>query len=92
MTDRGEIAGVENPVKNYAKKQGYLVRKLKWIGRIGAPDDFFSKKGKGVFLIEFKAPGKDLRPTQKREIQRLRDAGVTVHVIDNVAAGHALFT
>ena len=36
-----------------------------------------------MIFIEFKSPGEDLRPNQKSKIKRLRDLGLTVHVIDN---------
>lgn len=62
---------------------GGLVRKLKWIGRRGAPDRFVKLPGKPVMLIELKAPGKVPEPHQEREIKRLRDAGVRVEVIDS---------
>lgn len=86
-----EMSGVEEPVTSYARSKGFLARKCQWIGRRGAPDKLFSKKGRGVFWIEFKRPGKDLEPHQEREIKRMREAGMTVHVIDNAEDGYALF-
>lgn len=77
---------IEAPVEDWAcdkaEQAGWLVRKLKWVGRANACDRFFAKDGR-VVLIEFKSPGKKPNATQKREIQRLRDAGVEVHVVDN---------
>ena len=62
---------------------GGVVRKLKWIGRRGAPDRFVKLPGKAVMLIELKAPGKVPELHQEREIKRLRDVGVHVEVIDS---------
>ncbi|PZR89783.1 MAG: hypothetical protein DI537_20480 [Stutzerimonas stutzeri] len=90
MTVR-EVSGVEKPVIAYAEKQGFLYRKLGWIGRRGAPDRLFSRSDTGPFLVEFKRPGKTPDKLQEREIARLRKAGMTVHVIDNAEAGFALF-
>ncbi len=86
-----ESSGVEEPVIEYAQAQGFIYRKLAWIGRTGAPDRLFSRADRGPFLVEFKRPGKGPDAKQTREIKRLRKAGITVHVIDNVEAGCALF-
>ena len=81
---------LENPIEldvtKHAKATGWLVRKLRWIGRRGAPDRFFAKNGFIVF-IEFKAPGKKPNAQQKREHRRLRLFGVRVWVIDSVEEG-----
>ena len=82
---------IEEPVCAYAKKRGWLLRKASWIGRVGGPDRWFAKPGYGQLWVEFKAPGKAPEGAQAREIRRMREAGVVVHVIDNVAAGKALF-
>lgn len=80
---------IESPIEEWAcekaENTGWLVRKLRWIGRTSACDRFFAKDGR-VVLIEFKRPDKAPTPTQEREIQRLRDAGVEVHVVDNPLA------
>lgn len=77
---------VERTVCNRAEMDGWLVRKLRWIGRRAAPDRLFIKRGRVVF-IEFKSPG--LRPNalQLREIDRLKAAGVEVYVIDSIGEG-----
>lgn len=76
-----------------AQALGWLVRKIKWIGRRGAPDNIFGRAfdepcphcgahGR-VILIEFKREGKEPKGQQAREIERLRAAGFEVYVIDN---------
>lgn len=75
---------IELSVVGLAENAGWYVRKLKWIGRVGAPDRFFAKDGR-VVLIEFKDTGETPRLTQKREHDRLRAAGVEVHSCDSIA-------
>jgi hypothetical protein len=77
---------IEGNVQGIAEAHGWLVRKVKWIGRVGCPDRLYMKGGR-VLFIEFKRPGKDLEPRQVREIKRMRNHGVEVHVIDNIAEG-----
>lgn len=76
----------ESKVESYLRKQvianGGLIRKLEWGARRSAPDRFISLNG--ILLVETKAPGKKLRPDQKREHERLRKAGVRVEVVDTL--------
>lgn len=83
-------ANVEAPVCDFAKKNGWIVRKLAWVGRRGGPDRFFAKDGK-VILVEFKRPGKEPGTLQAREHRRLRASGVDVRVVDSVEDGRAIF-
>jgi len=81
----------EKAVCNYAEEKGYLVRKLKWADRRGAPDRFFAHRlASNPFMIEFKAPGESLRPDQAREIPKLWDVGLTVYIIDSEREGRAV--
>ena len=84
-------ANVEEKACKRAKERGFLFRKLKWIGRRGAPDRLFSRADTGPFLVEFKKPGGTLELHQVREIKRLRDAGFRVEVIDNIPDAYELF-
>lgn len=81
---------LESPIEEWvcdrAEAAGWLVRKVKWIGRRNAPDRFFAKGGR-VVLIEFKRPGGSPRGGQGREIDALTAAGVEVHAVDNPLAG-----
>lgn len=86
MSSGGPEDVIETEVVNAAKRAGWIVRKLKWIGRRAGMDRFFLKGGR-IVLIEFKAPGEDPEPLQRREIKRFRDAGAEVHVIDSVWKG-----
>lgn len=76
-------APIEDWVCDRAEKAGWLVRKLKWVGRRSAMDRFLAKEGR-VVLFEFKRPGKSTGDrTQPAEIARMRAAGVEVHIVDN---------
>lgn len=79
----------ESEIEDYlikrVKELGGEVRKLKWIGRVGAPDRFVGVFGKN-FIIELKATGKKPRAYQWREILFLRDCGMVVWVADSIAA------
>jgi hypothetical protein len=76
-----EIA-VEMPVVRRAEAAGWFVRKVAWMGRIGAPDRVFIKGGRVVW-IEFKAPGKAPRRSQVLEHDRMRAAGAEIHWCDS---------
>lgn len=88
----------EREVETYGTQQfrGKLraeVRKLKWLDRRGAPDRFVASPliPGAVWLIEYKSTEGKLRPEQKREIARLRAAGVTVLVLSSKAdVDHAI--
>lgn len=77
---------VEEKIVEFAEKQGWLVRKMVYAGRRGCPDRWFFRNGK-IVIIEFKKPGKEPDGLQAREIKKLREHGIRVHVIDNIADG-----
>ncbi len=77
-------ATVEDKVVAWAENNGWLVRKMEYIGRRGCPDRFFWKNGHLV-MIEFKRPGKNRAdPQQEREHRRLEAAGWKVYVVNSV--------
>lgn len=69
----------------WAENNGWLVRKIQYIGRRSCPDRLFAGYG-NIFLIEMKKRGKTpsrdgkLSTGQKQEFERFANAGVTVHV------------
>ncbi len=81
---------IEAIVVDHAEKNGWFFRKVGWTGRKGCPDRFFAKDGRVVF-VEFKRKGKEPNGLQIKEIERMRAAGVEVHVIDDIEVGKALF-
>ncbi len=85
-----EIAHVQEPVTEYARSKGWLARRMQFIGRRGCPDTWFFKDGR-VIIVEFKDRGEEPNAQQTRQIKRLRAAGMTVFIVDNVKVGCALF-
>ena len=81
---------VETAVCHYATEQGWLVRKIVYPGRRGAPDRHFYKDGRLV-IMEFKRPsGGVLSGNQKREHERLRLAGFPVHIVRSFEQAKAI--
>ena len=50
----------------------------------GMPDTFWAKGGLSLWL-EYKRPGGKLRPSQQRNIPKMRAAGVLVFIVDSLA-------
>lgn len=75
---------IELPVVARAEAAGYFVRKVAWLGRRAAPDRVFARRDRGTVYIEFKKPGETATLAQSLEHKRMRDAGMEVHVCDNV--------
>lgn len=86
---------VESYLTTRAKALGGDVRKVRWLGRRGAPDRLVLLQGLH-FYVELKRPGEAVTVQQQREHVRLRRAGLAVYVasthkeVDDVFA-HALF-
>lgn len=86
---------IEKRLVKRAREEGHEVRKLKWLGRSGAPDRilmFKLREAKRVgeyshyppaAWVELKAPGKKPEPHQMREHARMRNMGQRVEVIDS---------
>lgn len=85
-----EIRDVQNPVIAYAKANGWFVRRVEWIGRVGAPDAVFAKAGAPTLWIEFKDDDKPTSLMQDREHERMLRAGMLVFVVGNAALGKVL--
>ncbi len=77
----------ESAIESYLVKRvtqtGGEIRKVKWIGRRGAPDRLVLFPCKAVW-VETKAPCEPLKPHQKREHQRLQRVGQDVVKIDSL--------
>ena len=88
---------VEDYLVRRVKELGGECRKVKWIGRRGAPDrlvmlprvkaadakfDHTLIRARTLF-VELKAPGEKAEPHQKREHERMRKMGQRVEVIDS---------
>jgi hypothetical protein len=80
---------IEDYLVKRVKAMGGEVRKIKWIGRRGAPDRLVMLPawalGSGVSAwVELKAPGEKAKPHQAREHERMRAMGQRVEVIDSL--------
>lgn len=78
---------IEQPVCAYARKKGWRAMKFEPDSSRGWPDRIFLGPKNVHFFIEFKAPGKKIRPLQEERIRDLQSLGHRVFVIDNVQAG-----
>ena len=75
-------SSIENYLVERVKALGGEVRKVKWVGRNGAPDRIVLLAGNATW-IELKATGENPKPNQVREHVCLRKAGQRVVVIDS---------
>ena len=78
---------IEKHLVKRVKELGGEVRKVKWIGRNGAPDRLVMLPHSGyrtTIWVELKAPGVSPEPHQLREHERMRDMHQWVVVIDSI--------
>jgi hypothetical protein len=85
-TERDDVqireATVEDYLVNRVKELGGECRKVKWIGRNGAPDRLVMLCGR-MDWVELKRPGEKAKPHQVREHERMRRlGGQKVFVLD----------
>jgi hypothetical protein len=87
---------LERDIEDYLVKRvnalGGEVRKLKWIGRRGAPDRVVMLPGGRLYWVELKRPGQKAEPHQAREHERMLRMGQGVVVIDSFDAIEVLLT
>jgi len=88
------MATPEGIIEDYFVKRvretGGKVRKLKWIGKNGAPDRmvWWPTIGPGlgrVCFVELKAPGKKPTAEQKEEHKKMKDDGLLVFVFNSTS-------
>lgn len=85
--DIKEKRHVEDPVVVYARRKRCIVLKLNVMGQRGWPDRaFFAPNGK-LGLVEFKRPGCEPTPLQKKRHADLKANGFNVEVIDRKEDG-----
>ncbi len=92
---------IEAHLVRRVKDLGGECRKIKWIGRRGAPDrlvmlpecrvpygsgDGWRLARAELIFVELKAPGKKAEPHQLREHKRMQAMGQRVVVIDSIEA------
>lgn len=76
---------IEKDFTARVKAAGGEIRKIRWIGRKGAPDRVLMLNS-NVWWLEFKAPGKRPSAQQASEHRRMRKMGMSVVVIDSLEA------
>jgi len=77
-------AQIEAECVQIAVQAGWMVRKLAYPGRRGAPDRMFVKNGV-VWFVEFKDPRGKLSALQAHELGLFRGEGIAADVISSVA-------
>jgi len=84
---------IEQYLVKRVKELGGEVRKVKWIGRRGAPDrlvmlgcgeKMYANGDRPCTWIELKATGEKAKPHQVREHERMRAMGQRVEVVDSI--------
>lgn len=83
-------AQIERALVRAVKDAGGLVRKVQWIGRVGAPDRLVLLPDGRAVWVELKAPGRKPTVRQAREHSLLKRYGLSVAVVDSMEAVHAL--
>ena len=83
---------IEDHLVRRANEIGGEVRKVKWIGRRGAPDRVVMLPGGRLYWVELKRPDQKAEPHQAREHERMRSMGQRVLIIDSFEAIEALLT
>jgi len=73
---------IEHYLIDQVKVKGGEVRKVKWVGRNGAPDRIVMLPDRTVW-VELKAPGEKCKPHQIREHERMRRMDQRVVVVDS---------
>lgn len=74
---------IERACVKLASRYECTTYKLASNNRVGLPDRLFIRHNSAIF-VEFKRPGRSPTRHQEQCIQCLRDAGLTVYVIDNI--------
>jgi hypothetical protein len=76
-------ARVEEKLVREIEAIGGVVRKVRWLGRRGAPDRVVMLPGVLVW-VELKAPGKVAEDHQNREHHTMKSMGQDIRVIDTI--------
>lgn len=82
-------AELEKYLLRRVKELGGDTRKVRWIGRNGAPDRLVLLPPRGIypataFFVELKAPGKQPTAAQRYEHVQLQSYGLRVAVVDSI--------
>lgn len=87
---RERESSIEQDSWKIAESRGWFRVKIMRTSKCGFPDHYFIRNGITI-LVEFKAPGEQPSPQQKKRIWQLRKHGARVEIIDNVKQARAIF-
>lgn len=82
---------VVDKVVERAKLRGWAYYKFVSPGRVGVPDDIFTKAPGRILFIEFKKPLSESSTKQLREQKKLRDQGFEVFEVEYPEEGYEIF-
>ena len=82
---------LEAQLVKLARREGWLCRKLRWIGRNGAPDRLVISPTGQVRFLELKSPGKKSSAVQLIEHRELVRFHQLVHVVDDIGVLEEIF-
>ncbi len=74
---------LENKLVHEVEKRGGLCWKFTSPGTVGVPDRVVMAPWGKVAFVEMKAPGKHLRPIQRKRAEQLQDIGVSVYCLSS---------
>ena len=75
---------IEKALVREIRVRGGESRKIRWIGRRGAPDRLCAAHGRHCW-VELKKPGERPTSLQLREHERMRGWGMAVFVVDTMS-------
>jgi hypothetical protein len=75
---------IEKKLKKEVEKTGGMCLKFAIPGRAGMPDRIVLFPGGRIVFVETKAPGKKLRPLQRKRAKQLQNLGFRVYKIDTL--------
>jgi hypothetical protein len=81
---------IEKHLVRRVAEAGGETRKVRWVGRNGAPDRLVLLPGRLIW-VEVKAPGETPESHQLREHKRMRAMGQDVRVIDSIDQVEGIF-
>lgn len=79
-------SGIERRLKKEVEKRGGKALKLTCLGTTGMPDRLVLLPAGRIIFVELKAPGRKMRPLQRKRFEQLRALGFRVYKIDSIAA------
>lgn len=82
---------IERRLVDLADRYGCFLRKVRWVGRNGAPDRLLINQDGEAVWVELKAPGKEPTTQQLREHDRMRSFRQRVVVVDSIDGVEDLF-